>query len=165
MRTTLLFCFFTCILSSANGQKNKKEEAVKKQVQAMINSWNRHDFTDMKNYTTADVDWINIVGMWWKGREEVQYAHQAFHNTMFKNVDVDLKSVTVRFINKKTAIVHIITYYGEFVSPGGNKMGNTNDIATLVYAKKKGTWLLTAGENVTVNEAAQQHDPVKEMHK
>lgn len=103
--------------------------------------------------------------MWWKGRREVQFAHQSYHNAMFKNVALEQKAVTVRFITKDVAVAHVVWYYGEFTTPDESKQGNTDDIATLVYVKKKGSWLLTAGENVPVNEAAKPHDPVKQMPK
>lgn len=165
MRPTILFSFLLFSTLTMYGQKKKDSVAIQRQIQAFIDNWNVHDYRSMNAYTTEDVDWVNIVGMWWKGRKEVQYAHQVFHQTMFKNVSLVLKSSAIRFVTKDVAIAHIRTHYGSFITPGGNKMGNTDDLATLVYVKKNGKWLLTAGENVTVNEAAQQHDPVKEMNK
>lgn len=163
IRTILISGLFLFTTSSLCSQTITDRQSIQKQIQAFIDNWNVHDYTSMKTYTTDDVDWVNIVGMWWKGRKEVQYAHQTFHKTMFKNVTLYLKSTAIRFITKDVAIAHIKTYYGEFTTPGGNKMGNTDDLAMLVYVKKNGKWLLTSGENVTVNEAAQHHDPVKEM--
>lgn len=163
------FILYTLVIfycsSPIFGQTDKDKEAVQAQIEAMINSWNQHDFSDMKNYTTEDVDWVNIVGMWWKGREEVRFAHDAFHKTMFRDVKIELKSTKIRFITNDVAVAHMITHYGEFTSPDGIKMGNNDDIATLVYVKRNGKWLLTAGENVSVNETAQAHDPVRYMNK
>ncbi len=146
-------------------QDNKDEQAIRNQLQAMFNSWNTHNYDDMKKYTTDDVDWVNVVGMRWKGRKEVQFAHQAYHNTMFKDIALEQKQATVRFITPDVAIAHVLSYYGEFTTPDGGKAGDTDDLATLVYVKKNGQWLLTAGENVTVVEAAKPHDPVKQMPK
>ena len=52
--------------------RTKDESAINKQVDAMIYSWNHHNYDDLKNYTTEDTDWVNVVGMWWKGRKESQ---------------------------------------------------------------------------------------------
>jgi hypothetical protein len=38
-------------------------------------------------------------------------------------------------------------------------------LATLVFVRKGGKWLMTAGENVHIDKAAQQFDPVKQMPK
>src|SRR5436309_1111423 len=74
----------------------KEEAAINTQIDAMIYSWNHHNYDDMKNYTTENTDWVNIVGMWWKGRKESQYAHQVYHNTIFKTSVMEKKSVVIR---------------------------------------------------------------------
>lgn len=46
--------------SMAEAQRNSTEkQAIEKQVDAMINSWNIHNYSDMKSYTAADCDWVN----------------------------------------------------------------------------------------------------------
>lgn len=165
MKTSLFVLILVCSSAKLCGQTSKDKEAIQSQIEAMVESWNQHDFSDMENYTTEDVDWVNVVGMWWKGRDEVQFAHQAFHETMFRNVNLELKFSNIRFITDDVAVAHIITHYGEYQTPDGNTMGNTDDIATLVYVKKNGRWLLTAGENVSINEAARTHNPVNKMSK
>jgi len=159
---TISLSLFSCSLFA---QGKTDEQAIKNQLQAFLTSWNNHNFSDMKNYTTEDVEWVNVVGMRWKGRKEVQFAHQAYHNTMFKNVPLEQKQATVRFITPDVAVAHVVWYYGEFTTPDGSKQGNTDDIATMVYVKKNGKWLLTAGENVPVNELAKPHNPVNQMPK
>ena len=165
MKKLLLTLCCASIFSLLFARGNGDEQAIKNQVQAFLNSWNRHNYDDMNNYTTDSVEWVNIVGMWWKGRKEVQFAHQAYHNTMFKNTPLELKQATVRFVTADVAIVHMICYYPEFTTPDGRKAGNTDDIATIVFVKKRGKWLMEAGENVSINEAAKPHDPVKQMPK
>ena len=71
------------------------ESAINKQVDAMVYSWNHHNYDDLKNYTTENTDWVNVVGMWWKGRKESQYAHQVYHNTIFKTAVCEKTSVEV----------------------------------------------------------------------
>ncbi len=165
MKNLLLTISLSLLSTFLFAQNKTDEQAINNQLKALFTSWNNHNYDDMKNYTTDDVDWVNVVGMWWKGRKEVQYAHQAYHNTMFKNVALVQKQSTIRFITPDVAIVHLVSYYGEFTTPGGSKAGKTDDMATLVFVKKNGTWLLTAGENVFVDEVAKPHDPVLEMPK
>ena len=57
--------------------------SIEKQVDNLISDWNTHKFENMDNYTTEDVQWINIVGFWWKGRTEVKLSHQKIFNTIF----------------------------------------------------------------------------------
>ena len=66
--------------------RTKDEVAINKQVDATLNNWNRHNYDDLKNYTTENTDWVNVVGMWWKGLKQSQYAHQAYHNEINEQV-------------------------------------------------------------------------------
>lgn len=148
--------------------RTKDEAAINKQVDAMIYSWNNHNYDDWKNYTTENIDWVNVVGMWWKGQKESQYAHQVYHKTMFKTTVCKKKSVVIRFITKDVAIAHIVWHFSDpqpVRLPDGKLSQPTDGLATLVYVKQNGKWLMDAGENVVIDPAAQPFDPVKQMPK
>jgi uncharacterized protein (TIGR02246 family) len=169
--TTIVFLSLYGFLHAQN--RTKDETAINEQVDAMINSWNNHNYDDMKNYTTENTDWVNVVGMWWKGRKESQYAHQAYHNTIFKTAVCEKKSVTIRFITNDVAIAHVMWQFSDPnpplpplpPSPDGKPLAPNDDLATLVFVKQNEKWLLTAGENVHIDKNAQQFDPVRQMPK
>jgi uncharacterized protein (TIGR02246 family) len=131
----------------------------------MVNSWNKHDHSDMKTYCTTDCTWVNIVGMWWKNLKEVEYSTQFYHTNMFKHTTMTNKGVFVRIINPTTAVVHFKSYVSEFTTPDGHKIIGSDDLALLVYVKQKGKWLMTAGENVVIDHGAQKNDPVLHLKK
>jgi len=58
------------------------------------------------------------------------------------------------------AIVHLLWHIGAFDAPDGSIRGDNDDLATMVFVKRKGRWLLTASENVEVSAQAQPYDPV-----
>ena len=164
--TTTVFLLLSGLIFAQDHIKD--ETAINKQVDAMINSWNKHNYDDLKNYTTENTDWVNVVGMWWKGRKESQYAHQAYHNTMFKTSVCEKKSVAIRFVTKDVAIAHVLWHFSDphpVPLPDGKIPGPSDGMATLVYVKQNGKWLMDAGENVVIDQAAQQFDPVKQMQK
>lgn len=139
--------------------------AIEKQVDAVINSWNNHNYNDMKDYATEDADWVNVVGMWWKNRKEVQYAHQVFHKVMFQNTPLSKTSVHTRFITNDVAVVHLYWHIGAYTTPNGNHYNEAENLALMVFVNKAGKWLLTSTENLVINEAAQQSNPVNKMPK
>lgn len=63
---TTTFSLLIGIVLFAQNQ-TKDEAAIDGQVDAMIQSWNNHNYDDLKNYTTENTDWVNNTGMWWKG--------------------------------------------------------------------------------------------------
>jgi uncharacterized protein (TIGR02246 family) len=158
----LLFLLSNALFAQA---KSPDEMAVDKQVDALIASWNNHNYDDIANYATEDCDWVNVVGMWWKNRREIQYAHQIFHEVMFKNVKLTKKSVHFRAITKEVMVVHLLQKVGTYTSPSGTLYPEADNLKLLVFVKKAEKWLLTAVENVVVVERAQQSNPVKKMPK
>jgi len=166
MKYTFALLGFILLASFAKAQpKDADVTAIKKQVDAMVNSWNKHDYSEMKTYAAEDCSWVNIVGMVWHNLKEVKYAHQFYHDNMFKHTTMTNKEVSVRIINPSTALVHFKSYVSEFTTPSGQKMPGAENIALLVFVKKSGKWLLTAGENVVIDPQAQKNDPVLHMKK
>lgn len=160
--------FSTCLLflMSILVYSQNDEKQIESQVKQMVSDWNTHDFKNMDSYMTEDVEWINIVGMWWKGRAEVKAAHQGNFSAFFKNVPFVQKSVTTRFISKDVAVSTLICSVGEFFPPhgidhGSNRMPPSDDILTLVFLKKNGKWLITSGQNTVVDARAANNNPAK----
>ena len=168
MRYTILMFILlgTCSFSVAQNDTSE-QKAVEAQIDAFIRSWNKHDFSDMKNYIAEDCDFVNAVGCHWKGREEVQYAHQTFHQSVLKNTPMEKRSVKIRFLKPDIAIVHLLWQIGLITIPSthssraGRPDGDNDDLATIVFVKRNGIWLITAMENVVVNEELAPLDPVK----
>jgi uncharacterized protein (TIGR02246 family) len=44
-------------------------------------SWNTHDMARFAGLFAPDADFVNVVGMWWKNREEIEKAHAYSHST------------------------------------------------------------------------------------
>jgi uncharacterized protein (TIGR02246 family) len=149
--------FVTCFLafSFLFSYSQTDEESVKGQVTRLVSDWNSHKFENMDSYTTEDVEWVNIIGIWWKGRTEVKEGHQRNFNAIFKGVEFKQKSLKIRFLTSDVAIANLICHVGEFFPPdgvdhGNNKMPAADDLLTLVYIKKNGKWLLSAGQNTVI---------------
>ncbi|TFF40795.1 SgcJ/EcaC family oxidoreductase [Mucilaginibacter psychrotolerans] len=164
-RTMVLFGIILSGLTAQAQTKNADVKAIEKKVDALVNSWNKHDHSDMQTFCTADCSWVNIVGMWWKNLKEVEYAIQFYHTNIFKHTTMTNKGVFVRIINPTTALVHLKSYVSEFTTPDGHKMPGRDNIALLVYVKQNGKWLMTAGENVVIDPEAQKNDPILHMNK
>jgi uncharacterized protein (TIGR02246 family) len=166
--TSTVFLLICGLIFAQN--RTKDESTINGQVDAMVFSWNHHNYDDLKNYTTENTDWVNVVGMWWKGRKESQYAHQVLHNTMFKTAVCEKKSVAIRFLTKDVAIAHVVLHSYDSnphpaTLPDGKNLGPTDGLAALVFVKQRGKWLMDAGENVVIDKGAQPYDPIKQMPK
>ncbi|RYY28094.1 MAG: SgcJ/EcaC family oxidoreductase [Sphingobacteriaceae bacterium] len=160
----LLTVIFTSTFAQAQNNLSGKQ-AIEKQVDAMVNSWNKHNHSDMKNYTTKDCNWVNIVGMWWKNRKEVEYSTQFYHENMFKTTLMTKKRVSIQLLRNDVALVHFVSHIGSFKTPNGQLMPESDNLALLVYVKDNGKWLLKSGENVVVDDRAKPNNPILHMPK
>ena len=169
MKNVFTTSIFLIIYGAILAQDHSKDEvAINKQVDAMIYSWNHHNYDDLKNYTTKNTDWVNVVGMWWKGRDESQYAHQTYHNTIFKTAVCKKTSVAIKFVTKDVVVAHVMWHFSDphpTPLPDGKQPGPTDSIAQVVYVKQQGKWLMTAAENVVIDKGAEPFDPVKRIPK
>ncbi|RZK46658.1 MAG: SgcJ/EcaC family oxidoreductase [Hymenobacter sp.] len=99
MKTCLLVLALLLGASRAFAQLAPADEAaIRRTVARMTTNFQNHHFADMAAYTTPDVSWVNIVGMWWRGRAQVRQAHQAIFDTSFKGVAFTPGRATVRGI-------------------------------------------------------------------
>ncbi len=96
MKTLLLS--LACLLAAGRAHAQlpaADEAAIRQAVARMTTNFTNHQFADMATYTTPDVSWVNIVGMWWRGRPAVQQAHQQIFDSIFKGVAVWSQKVMV----------------------------------------------------------------------
>lgn len=164
-KLTLTLLVLAMMRLITNAQTHSPDEAAIKQImEHFVTDWNKNDFSDMKDYLTEDCNWVNVVGMRWNGLKEVQFAHQAFANTMFKGVKLKSISNEIHFLTSDIAIVysasHIDTYY---VNRGKVKAGDCDALGTIIFVKIKGKWMIRTMENVDVNAEAVAHNPVLHM--
>lgn len=149
-----------CLIPSiALSQPEPDKAEINGLIDQLVSSWNTHDFSTMRNNSTPDLNWVNIVGIWWKDRETAVGAHYGIFNTMFNGVKFEKKSVALRAITNDVVIANLLIHVGEFYPPdgvdhGNNKREAADDILTLVYVKKGGKWLLTAAQNTVVDAIA-----------
>ena len=70
-------------------------------------AWNTHDMNILGSITTEDVDFVNVAGLHWKGRDQVVREHAERHKVRFKNSVWTTSAIGVQFLGPDTALVHI----------------------------------------------------------
>jgi uncharacterized protein (TIGR02246 family) len=87
--------------------------------------------------TMPEVDWINVVGMHWKGREAVLKAHAALHKGMFANSRMLSSDITMMREIAPDVIVetHVNRIEGVGALPSGAAYPDSGNLLTLVFVK------------------------------
>jgi uncharacterized protein (TIGR02246 family) len=44
-------------------------------VERFARAWNKGDAGGIASLFTSDADFVNVVGLWWRSREEIERAH------------------------------------------------------------------------------------------
>lgn len=140
---------------------NIDEQAIRKGVAAWETSWNKHDMNEMATLLTEDAEWINVVGMWWRGRADVRQAHVVYHDTVFKETPYHAQAVTVRFVTPDAAIASVKWKKGSFVAPNGVTYPEAEDMMSMLWVRQTGNWLIALGHNTTIDPNVQQFNPIK----
>jgi uncharacterized protein (TIGR02246 family) len=125
-------------------------------------AWNHHDMTAFVSYMTEDVEWVNVVGMCWRGKAQVFLAHDRMHKTTFRDRQwYDAEMTELRQVAPGVVIVTEAVPMDGYASQDGGKTPSNRNMLTLVFVHRNGRWLVAEGHNTIIDPAAAAHDPGK----
>jgi len=84
-----------------------KEADVSAVVDEVEAAWNTHDMKRFAACFADDADFVNVGGMWWRGREEIEQKHAAVHAGRFKESSMQMQLAAFREIAPGVAVTHI----------------------------------------------------------
>jgi len=126
-------------------------ESVKAVVSSLAESWNRHDMASFAAAFSENADFVNVIGMHWRGKQEIEAKHATVHRTIFRNSNLQILDLSVRFLDPSTAIVHVWTELkGAESLPGRNAPAIRRALMTCVLMKEHDRWLITAAHNTDI---------------
>ena len=123
-------------------------------VNAFAATWNRHDMEAFAQLFAADAKFVNVVGLWWKGRAEIRQAHEATHASMFKNSRLTILDTSVRFPLPQLAIARSRWRLEGHVGPDGQALPPRTGILLNVLTVDDGSWVIIDSQNTDVVEGA-----------
>jgi len=128
------------------------EAAIRAILDRQTDAWNRHDMDAFVADTVPDVDWINVVGRHWRGRETVLKAHAVLHKGMFANSRMLTPEITMMREIAPNVIVetHVNRIEGAGATPSGAVYPDSGNLITLVFVKTQGGWRIAHAHNTTI---------------
>ena len=125
---------------------------VERVVAAFAEAWNRHDMEAFAELFAPDAEFVNVVGMWWKGRAEIKVAHEFTHATMFKGSRLTILETSIRFPEPRLAIARSRWLLENHVSPDGEPLPARNGVLVNVLALRDGRWSIIDAQNTDIIE-------------
>lgn len=132
-------------------QSKDATASVKSVVASLAESWNRHDMAAFAAVFAENADFVNVIGMHWRGRQEIEAKHTATHRTIFRNSTLQIVDQSVRFLSPRVALAHVSTELKgaeslrERVAPETRRT-----LLTCVMVKEADRWLITAAHNTDI---------------
>jgi uncharacterized protein (TIGR02246 family) len=155
--------FLMSAVSLADPVSTADAKAIRAVIDRQIDAWNRHDMEAFVADTTPDVDWINIVGVHWQGRDTLHRAMAVQHKAIFAHSRMLApEMVQLRRIAPDVVIaVRDSRIEGAGLTSRGTPYPDGGNILTLVFVKTDTGWRICHGHNTPVNREAAAHDPAK----
>lgn len=125
---------------------------VKQIVHAFADCWNRHDMAAFARLFAPDAEFVNVVGLWWKGREEIKAAHEHTHATMFRDSRLTIAEVAVRFPQTGLALARAQWKLEGHVAPDGAALPPRTGLLLNVLQRGADGWAIIDSQNTDVVE-------------
>ena len=140
----------------------KVHSKVKTVLEAWEAAWNASDMNAMWQLATNDIHWVNVVGQHWRGKAEVQKAHQVNFDQLFKNRTCQLEEIESIEPLPGGAFVAVVRWsLGGFRRPTGVMRPPGKDRMSLVLVPRGDGLAIAHGANVPIDEEAEAHNPIK----
>ncbi len=126
---------------------------IQKSIEALSESWNRHDMAAFASQYTEDADFVNVLGMHWHGRKEIEDRHANLHATMFRSSTLWIRDYSIRFAAPALALAHVrwqMTGHEAAHLQGWNVPEVRDGLLTLVFVRDEHGWLIAASHNTDI---------------
>ena len=125
------------------------EHAIRQLIAAVLEAANRRDAKAGSLLFTSDADFVNVLGMRWKGSAEIERSWRARFETGLKTATFRLVNVQISFLKPDIALAHALTEITGFIDPNGQTVAPHNELSLRVLVKEDGRWLVRAFHNTT----------------
>jgi uncharacterized protein (TIGR02246 family) len=116
-------------------------------VASLAAAWNQHDMQAFGSLFHDDAAFVNVAGMYLRGREEIERAHAAAHAGPFRNSTLAAWAGEVRCVGSEVIIAHVRSeLHGDDRAPGQVR----GALMTLVIERRDRHWKIIAAHNTNV---------------
>ena len=143
-------CVLLATAAPAVAQPRSDEQAIQRLAADFERAWNNHDMTLLGDMVTDDVDFVNVIGLQWKDRQQVVDAHAALHRDRFKSSVWANERVSVQFVRADVALARVewntrgdLQGDAANLKPGPPRRG----VFLWVVVNEAGSWRIRAVQN------------------
>ncbi len=118
--------------------------------QAFADAWMARDATALAAMFVEDADFVNVVGLWWHNRADIEKAHDYGLKTFFQNSKIRVGRVEVRHLSENHAIVHTRWWLEGQLDQDGKSLDKRQTVMMFVAERHEDGWMAVATQNTDV---------------
>lgn len=118
-------------------------------------AWNSRNASALANLFAEDADFVNVVGLWWHNRADIEHAHEYGLQTFFKSSQLIPRRVEVRQLGGDAAVVHVRWKLMDQLDNAGKTLDPRFTIMVFVLHRQDTGWIVVAAHNTEVIPGAE----------
>jgi uncharacterized protein (TIGR02246 family) len=112
-------------------------------------AWNTHDMSAFAELFDEDARFVNVVGMFWTSRAEIEAAHRATHETIFRNSHLEIGSSEAHPLADGCVALHARWRLSGLKTPDSGD-GEREGILLLVARDTGAGWRIAVAQNTDI---------------
>lgn len=121
---------------------------IENSIKAQADGWNSHDMVKFAAEFAQDADFVNVLGMHWRGQAKIEAQHDILHRTIFRHSQLRIVDISVRPLG--TGVMLAIVNWemtGHQTPPGAPFAELRHGVFSGVYVEQGGRWRIAALHN------------------
>jgi uncharacterized protein (TIGR02246 family) len=127
------------------------EEAIRQKVEQFAETWNQHDMSTFASLFTKNSDCVTLGGDWLRGQDEIKKDMVKDHATVFRESQLMINAVGVRFLRPDIAVAHVTWELTGLPGRDFQKLPwAVRGIMTWMLTNDDDTWRIAAFQNTRI---------------
>jgi uncharacterized protein (TIGR02246 family) len=121
-----------------------------------VEAWMQRDAKMLASLFAEDAEFVNVVGLWWHNREDIQKAHAYGFKHIFGDSDICLMETRVKKLSEVIAVVHARMRLKNQTPKGKVKTPSLRQNIFSFVAQKEGeNWICVSAHNTDIVPGAE----------
>lgn len=153
----ILFAFMAMLLSNASfALQPQDEQAIFAAIEGYAHAWNEHDCHGFADDFTEEADFVNIFGMHFSGKKEIEERHVTILETFLKGTKLRIAAIELREEQPGIVIATAHWFLSGYVKSNPNQPDIEQGIFSHVFVNRDGKWKICATQNTLITRPHRQ---------
>ncbi len=113
-------------------------------------AWNARDAHTLASIFAEDADFVNVVGLWWHNRTDIERSHDYGLKKIFKDSELTARGVKIRKLGETVAIIHVRWKLTGQTAKSDEKLDQRNTVMMFVAERRNNKWRVVSAQNTDV---------------